>query len=131
MSRVLGIDTSGPGGGAALLLDDAVTVARVPADVRRGRTLVPLVRGLLEDAGLSLHAAYWVEPSCESPRHWIRLEHRGPALHYLSQPQYREGAKGRLFRRLLRAVTAAGGAGLCASNLLIVGARPPREPRES
>ena len=50
---VLGIDTTGPGGGAALLLDDrSVLVATVPDEVRRGRTLVPLIAGLLDRAGL-------------------------------------------------------------------------------
>lgn len=52
MSRVLGLDTTGPGGGAALLVDGMVFRRLVPDDVRRGRTLVPLVAALLNDAGL-------------------------------------------------------------------------------
>ena len=46
--RVLAIDVSGPGGGAALLTDDGVQTAAVPADVRRGRTLIPLIEQLLD-----------------------------------------------------------------------------------
>jgi len=50
---VLGIDTTGPGSGAALLLDGGeILRATVPDDVRRGRTLVPLIAGLLDEAGL-------------------------------------------------------------------------------
>ena len=50
---VLGIDTTGPGGGAALLLDRGeILRATVPDEVRRGRTLVPLIAGLLDQAGL-------------------------------------------------------------------------------
>ena len=78
-------------------------------------------RRLLRNAGLELRAAYWVEPTCESPRHWIRLEHRGPAMHYLSRPQYREGPRARLLRTFLRGMAALGGASRFASNFLIVG----------
>ena len=48
---VLALDVSGPGGGAALLEGDRVTSAALPATVRRGRDLVPLLQGLLADAG--------------------------------------------------------------------------------
>ena len=51
--RVLAIDTTGPGGGAALLVDGLLETALVPAEVRRGRNLVPLIDGLLEQAGLA------------------------------------------------------------------------------
>jgi len=50
--KVLAIDVSGPGGGAALLAGGRVTMALVPTDVRRGRTLVPLIEGLLQAADL-------------------------------------------------------------------------------
>ena len=54
--KVLAIDTTGPGGGAALLLGDGdeVTTALVPEDVRRGKTLVPLISGLLREAGIRM-----------------------------------------------------------------------------
>lgn len=51
--RLLAIDVTGPGGGAALLLPGGVRVAELPADVRRGRCLVPLVERLLLEAGLA------------------------------------------------------------------------------
>ena len=50
--NVLAIDTTGPEGGAALLSPGGLEIALVSADVRRGRTLVPLIDGLLEQAGL-------------------------------------------------------------------------------
>lgn len=50
--RVLAIDTTGPGGGAALLYPGGIETALVPAEVRRGRNLVPLIAGLLEQAGV-------------------------------------------------------------------------------
>jgi len=52
-ARVLAIDVTGPGGGAALLTEDVCTTALVPRAVRRGRTLVPLIARLLADAGLA------------------------------------------------------------------------------
>jgi len=50
--RVLGIDVSGPGGGAALLVDGATTLRRIPPAVRRGRDLVPAIAALLAEKGL-------------------------------------------------------------------------------
>ena len=51
--RVLAIDTTGPGGGAALLVDGVVQTALVPEEIRRGRNLVPLIDGLLKQAGVA------------------------------------------------------------------------------
>jgi tRNA threonylcarbamoyladenosine biosynthesis protein TsaB len=45
--RILAIDVSGPGGGAALLGPSGLLVDLVPPAVRRGRDLVPAVRRLL------------------------------------------------------------------------------------
>lgn len=53
--RVLAIDVSGPGGGAALLTPGGILVERVPPAVRRGRDLVPAIARLL--AGQSLAAS--------------------------------------------------------------------------
>ena len=51
--RVLALDVSGPGGGAALLTPGGCTVATIPPAVARGRDLVPLLAGLLTNAGLA------------------------------------------------------------------------------
>ncbi len=51
--RVLAIDVSGPGGGAALLGPEGARTARVPPAVRRGRDLVPLISRLLAAEGLA------------------------------------------------------------------------------
>ncbi|MDH3590891.1 MAG: tRNA (adenosine(37)-N6)-threonylcarbamoyltransferase complex dimerization subunit type 1 TsaB [Planctomycetota bacterium] len=48
--RVLGIDVTGPGGGASL----RGRTQTIPPAVARGRDLVPIVARLLADAGLSL-----------------------------------------------------------------------------
>jgi tRNA threonylcarbamoyladenosine biosynthesis protein TsaB len=50
--RVLGLDVTGPGGGAALLGPEGLTVETIPPAVRRGRDLVPRIERLLEEAGL-------------------------------------------------------------------------------
>ncbi|MFI5401701.1 MAG: tRNA (adenosine(37)-N6)-threonylcarbamoyltransferase complex dimerization subunit type 1 TsaB [Planctomycetota bacterium] len=50
--RVLAIDVSGPGGGAALLGPFGIDVERVPPAVRRGRDLVPAIARLLAARGL-------------------------------------------------------------------------------
>lgn len=50
--RVLAIDASGPGGGAALLGPFGIDVERVPPAVRRGRDLVPAIARLLAARGL-------------------------------------------------------------------------------
>ncbi len=52
-TRVLSIDVSGPGGGAALLGPEGVLVEKVPPAVRRGRDLVPAVARLLAARALS------------------------------------------------------------------------------
>lgn len=52
-TRVLGIDVSGPSGGAALLGPEGLLVEKVPPAVRRGRDLVPAVARLLAARGLS------------------------------------------------------------------------------
>ncbi len=49
---VLGIDVSGPGGGAALLGPDTLRLRTIPPEVRRGRDLVPIVSELLNEAGI-------------------------------------------------------------------------------
>ena len=51
-ARLLAIDVTGPGGGAALLLDDSITVRSIPPEVRRGRSLVPGIAALLAEAGI-------------------------------------------------------------------------------
>jgi tRNA threonylcarbamoyladenosine biosynthesis protein TsaB len=50
--RVLALDVSGPGGGAALLGPEGLRTAAVPL-VQRGRDLLPLVASLLGEAGLA------------------------------------------------------------------------------
>ena len=50
--RVLGIDVSGPAGGAALLGPDGVVVEVIPPAIRRGRDLVPRIERMLSAAGL-------------------------------------------------------------------------------
>jgi len=51
-ARVLGIDVSGPGGGAALVHPDGVLRETIPPAIRRGRNLVPGIARMLEKAGL-------------------------------------------------------------------------------
>jgi tRNA threonylcarbamoyladenosine biosynthesis protein TsaB len=51
--RVLAIDVSGPGGGAALLGETGLRTGLVPPAVRRGRDLVPLISRLLAEGGLT------------------------------------------------------------------------------
>lgn len=75
---------------------------------------------LLGRAGLRFHAVYWVEPSCESPRHWVRLEKRGPVRYYLSGPLYREGLRSRVQRASLQLLSLAGAGRWLARNLMIV-----------
>jgi len=53
-AKVLAIDVTGPGGGAALLAGGEVAVERIPPAVRRGRDLVPRVAGLLAARGLAV-----------------------------------------------------------------------------
>ncbi len=53
-SRVLAIDVTGPGGGAALLFDEKLTIGLIPPAVARGRDLVPEVARLLEESGTTL-----------------------------------------------------------------------------
>ena len=53
-SRVLAIDVTGPGGGAALLLDEDLTIGLIPPAVARGRDLVPEVARLLKESGATL-----------------------------------------------------------------------------
>ena len=50
--RVLGIDVTGPGGGAALLLPDGMRRETIPPAVRRGRDLVPIIERMLREAEL-------------------------------------------------------------------------------
>jgi len=52
--RVLSIDVTGPGGGAALLRDEGVAVGLIPPAVARGRDLVPEIARLLGEAGIAL-----------------------------------------------------------------------------
>jgi tRNA threonylcarbamoyladenosine biosynthesis protein TsaB len=52
-TRLLAIEVTGPGGGAALLVDDSVTVRAIPPEVRRGRSLVPGIAALLAEAGIA------------------------------------------------------------------------------
>ncbi len=51
--RVLAIDVSGPGGGAALLGPFGIDTERIPPAVRRGRDLVPAIARLLAGRGLA------------------------------------------------------------------------------
>jgi len=53
-ARVLAIDVTGPGGGAALLLDENLTIGLIPPAVARGRDLVTEVARLLEESGTTL-----------------------------------------------------------------------------
>ena len=50
--RILAIDVSGPGGGAALLGQKGLATELIPPAVRRGRDLVPLIRRLLAAQGM-------------------------------------------------------------------------------
>jgi tRNA threonylcarbamoyladenosine biosynthesis protein TsaB len=50
--RVLAIDVTGPGGGAALLTQKGLQEAPIPAEVRRARSLIPSIQELLDGAGL-------------------------------------------------------------------------------
>jgi tRNA threonylcarbamoyladenosine biosynthesis protein TsaB len=50
-ARVLGIDVSGPGGGAALVHPGGVLTEIIPPAIRRGRDLVPRIERMLRDAG--------------------------------------------------------------------------------
>jgi tRNA threonylcarbamoyladenosine biosynthesis protein TsaB len=52
-TRVLGIDVSGPAGGAALAGPDGVSVQTIPPAIRRGRDLVPRIERMLSAAGLA------------------------------------------------------------------------------
>jgi tRNA threonylcarbamoyladenosine biosynthesis protein TsaB len=51
-ARVLGIDVSGPSGGAALVRPEGVLIETIPPAIRRGRDLVPRIDRMLSDAGL-------------------------------------------------------------------------------
>jgi tRNA threonylcarbamoyladenosine biosynthesis protein TsaB len=51
--RVLALDVTGPGGGAALLGPEGLLTELVPPDVRRGRNLVPIIESLLSRAKLA------------------------------------------------------------------------------
>jgi tRNA threonylcarbamoyladenosine biosynthesis protein TsaB len=51
---ILAIDVTGPGGGAALALDDRIEVGLIPPAVARGRDLVPQIQDLLDRAGIKL-----------------------------------------------------------------------------
>lgn len=51
--RVLAIDVSGPGGGAALLGPFGIDTEGIPPAVRRGRDLVPVIARLLAGRGLA------------------------------------------------------------------------------
>jgi tRNA threonylcarbamoyladenosine biosynthesis protein TsaB len=51
-ARVLGIDVSGPGGGAALVHPDGLLVETIPPAIRRGRDLVPRIERMLKTTGL-------------------------------------------------------------------------------
>ncbi|MHC4135891.1 MAG: tRNA (adenosine(37)-N6)-threonylcarbamoyltransferase complex dimerization subunit type 1 TsaB [Planctomycetota bacterium] len=51
-ARVLGIDVSGPAGGAALVWPAGVVVETIPPAIRRGRDLVPRIERMLVAAGL-------------------------------------------------------------------------------
>ena len=53
-ARVLAIDVTGPGGGAALLVGDAIECGIIPPAVARARDLVPEVSRLVRDAGLRI-----------------------------------------------------------------------------
>jgi tRNA threonylcarbamoyladenosine biosynthesis protein TsaB len=50
--RVLAIDVSASGGGAALLSPAGARLVRIPPAVRRGRDLVPAIAALLEAGGI-------------------------------------------------------------------------------
>jgi len=51
--RILAVDVSGPGGGAALLRPGALDWARLPDGEARAKSLTKLLAGLLERAGLA------------------------------------------------------------------------------
>lgn len=51
--RILALDVSGPGGGAALLLPGDCRTAPIPAGEARARSLAALLRSLLVEAGLA------------------------------------------------------------------------------
>jgi tRNA threonylcarbamoyladenosine biosynthesis protein TsaB len=51
--RILALDVSGPGGGAALLLPGGCRTAPIPAEEARARSLAALLRALLRDEGLA------------------------------------------------------------------------------
>jgi len=51
-ARVLGIDVSGPAGGAALVGPEGVLVETIPPAIRRGRDLVPGIERMLAAADL-------------------------------------------------------------------------------
>jgi len=50
--RLLALDVTGPGAGAALLDGSALTTRTLDAEVRRGRSLVPEIAALLREGGL-------------------------------------------------------------------------------
>jgi len=52
--RVLAIDVTGPGGGAALLNGASITTGIIPPTVARARDLVPEVARLVREAGLAI-----------------------------------------------------------------------------
>jgi len=52
-ARILALDLTGPGGGAALLLPAGLTLSRLPPGAPRGRLLMPAVQALLAAAHLS------------------------------------------------------------------------------
>jgi tRNA threonylcarbamoyladenosine biosynthesis protein TsaB len=53
-ARVLAIDVTGPGGGAALLVGDSVSSGIIPPAVARARDLVPEVSRLVRESGLRI-----------------------------------------------------------------------------
>jgi len=54
MARVLAIDVTGPGGGAALWMDGTVSSGIIPPAVARARDLVPEVARLVREAGVRI-----------------------------------------------------------------------------
>ncbi len=51
-ARILAVDLTGPGGGAALLLPSGLSLSRLPPGAPRGRLLMPAIEALLDAAGL-------------------------------------------------------------------------------
>ncbi len=52
-ARILALDLTGPGGGAALLLPSGLSLSRLPPGAPRGRLLMPAVEALLGDAAIA------------------------------------------------------------------------------